>query len=469
VAPERGGPGTGKRPLGVAFLVHSFDTPGGMEGQAARLADHLADRGVRVTVITTYFPRGFGLPLPRHPRSHEKLRPGVEVVRVPMFPWWSTNRCLRLLETVATYVVARRLARIDAIYAVHYWSGRHATAVARVVECPTVVKFACGGEYGDFHQIGDLPHKELVLEELARIDRYACISDEVREEVVAAGLDARRCVSIPNGVVRGRFEVPVEPAPLPELGPVEGRQVVLFVGRHDSQKRVDVLLRAFVEISRRVPGARLACAGQGPAEAELRALARTLGLDGKVAFLGTRGDIPALHRAASVFVLPSVAEGMSNALLEALASGTPAVATDIASNRELVRHEREGLLVPREDPVALAAAVVRLLEDRELARRLAEAGRARVASEFDMGLVADRYLDLFRELARARRPRSVTALALMQLKLAAATISLGILLAGSLFRQTVLRGVTATKKRLGIEHTLLPSLFGGRAVENAAR
>src|SRR5581483_2031124 len=203
-------------------------------------------------------------------------------------------------------------------------------------------------------------------------------------EVVAAGLPAARCLLVRNGVDRSLFAREGPKAELPA-----GR-TILFLGRHDSQKRIDVLLRAFAEIAPRLPDVRLVCAGKGPDAAKLQALARELGLEARVSFLGERGDVPQLLRAASVFCLPSAAEGMPNALLEALAAGVPCVATAIPGTTDVVTHDVEALLVPVDDVPALAGALERVLKDEALARRLAASGLERIAREFDMEAVADR-------------------------------------------------------------------------------
>src|SRR5262249_14595967 len=148
--------------------------------------------------------------------------------------------------------------------------------------------------------------------------------------------------------------------------------------------RINVLIRAFARISERIPDVRLACAGWGPEEQALRALARELGLAERVSFLGVRDDVPELLRAASVFVLPSAAEGLPNALLEALSVGVPAVATNIPGTDEVVRDEVEALMVPVDDEAALARAIERVLTDRALAKRLVSAGHELIAREFDM-------------------------------------------------------------------------------------
>ncbi len=382
--------------LGVAIVVYEVDVRGGMERQALRLAKGLAARGARVTVVTTYAPRGVGLPLPATTREQ---RDGFEILRVPCFRWWSGEAVRALVDVVLARVVLSRRRRIDVIYSVQFQAAAHAARVARVSGSPTVVKFACSGVYGDLAQLAARPDRADLLEDLRDIDHYACLSREVRTETAAAGLDERRCLLVRNGVDVTVFSPEGARA---ALGP--GRWI-LFVGRHDPQKRIHVLLRAFAALAARVPDARLACAGKGPQEAELHALARELGVHERVSFLDERRDVPELLRAASVFVLPSVAEGLPNALLEALATGVPCVVTNIPGTDEVVTHDREALMVPVDDAPALEAALARLLTDPALAGRLAQAGRALVLREFDMERVVDRHFALFSELGRARRRR----------------------------------------------------------------
>jgi glycosyltransferase involved in cell wall biosynthesis len=262
---------------------------------------------------------------------------------------------------------------------------------------PVVLKFAGGGAYGDLRTLPSLANHGDLRAELGRVDRYVFVSDEIRAEAQELGLDPGRFVTIRNGVDLARFSGSRESS-----GPV-----VLYVGRLSEEKRPALLVRAFPRVLERVPEARLVLAGPGPLEGELKSLVAELGLEERVALLGARSDVPELHRRARVYALPSASEGSPNALLEALAAGTPVVATDIPGVREIARPEREALLVPRDDPEALARAVVRLLEDPALAARLSAAGRERVAQEFDLERVADRYSELFHNLTNERIARGV--------------------------------------------------------------
>jgi len=450
---------------GVAIVVHNIDALGGMERQAARLAERLAARGLRITIVTTWIEERFTFTLRRTKPFYER-RGAIEIVRIPAYRSWKLTAVHQLIDIVATYALMRRRRRLDVIYGVQYTGSFHAAPAAWATGIPTVVKFACGGEHGDFHCLAQKDEAAGIRAALASMDRYVIISEEIRREASEAGLDPRRFVPIRNGVDTERFSPEGEKAALPELGATAGRPVVLFVGRHDTQKRVDVLLRAFAKVAARVPEARLATAGVGPRLEEYRALAAELGLADRVAFLGARSDVPALHRAASVFVLPSAAEGLPNALLEALACGTPSVATAIPGTTEVATHEREALLVPLDDEEALAAAIVRLLEDRELASRLARAGRERILSEFDMERVTDRYVALFSELVK-REPATFERELALQMRFARTAVVLGwrlgwLLVAIALMhaRDRVTQVVVATKRLLGIEGDIMARLRG---------
>lgn len=367
--------------LRVAFLVYDLDGPGGMQRQAVRLAARLRERGVAPTFVSTAAPRD----LPARAGRPVPGLPGVAVLRVP------TTRA-PLFEAAARAFLAAR-GGVDVLYAVGWNSALHAARLGERLRAPVVVKYACAGAHGDFAWVARTPGALALLQRAAR---HVCLSGAIREEALAAGLPEPRLVPIPNGVDVDAWQVDAAPVALPWP---PGR-TVLFLGRLAVQKRVDVLLDAFARLG---GDARLALAGDGPLRRALEERARDLGLGGRVAFLGQRDDVLALHRAARVVVLPSEGEGLSNVLLEALASGTPVVATDVPGTREVVTPEVEALLVPPNDAAALATALGRVLDDADLAARLAAAGQARVRAAFDLGAVADRYAALFAEVA-AERP-----------------------------------------------------------------
>lgn len=168
-----------------------------------------------------------------------------------------------------------------------------------------------------------------------------------------------------------------------------------YVGRLDRRKGLEQLLEAMVIIADHIPGARLIIIGDGPLRPELEAQRRALGISDRVAFLGHRADATALLPRLDAFVQPSLSEGLSNSLLEAMAAGLPIVATDIGANSEVVSHGRSALLVPPGRPEALAEAVVELHRCPGLSADLARGARERVRARFDLRRSAERYLELY--------------------------------------------------------------------------
>ena len=175
--------------------------------------------------------------------------------------------------------------------------------------------------------------------------------------------------TVPNAV--GPAPPPADRSQLDaEWGLDPKTRLVLAVGRLAEQKNHELAIRALAD----VPGAKLAIAGDGPRRPELERVAAEAGVAGRVVFAGVRPDARALMGAADAVVLPSHWEGLPLAALEALTSGTPLVATSVRGLRELLHDGENALLVPPDDPKALASALRRVLDDPALAGRLSEAG-----------------------------------------------------------------------------------------------
>jgi glycosyltransferase involved in cell wall biosynthesis len=151
------------------------------------------------------------------------------------------------------------------------------------------------------------------------------------------------------------------------------------------------LIKALPEILRACPKTLLLLVGQGELEQALRAEVVRRKLDAHVRFLGFRSDVPMLLPLFDVFVLPSLSEGLSMALLEAMAAGRPVVATKVGGNAELVEHGETGFLIDAEAPKAISDRVVEVLRDKVRAVRMGERGRGRVQEKFSLRGMVDRY------------------------------------------------------------------------------
>lgn len=386
--------------LRLAFLVHDIDACGGMERQALLLASRLAARGHRLQILCTDV----------HERSWRGLvssperRGDLEVRRIPILRGipLETARELALLGAAGALL---RGGGVDAIYAVQVSACPLAHGLGRLLGSPWVVKLAGGGFSGDVQAILAGEDGDRHLRAFQHAGRVVCLSSQIEEEVMAAAAIPReRLVRLTNGVDVAAIAC-AQALPLQEVGLQPSARPILFVGRLDAGKRVDVLLRALALLRPTRPDACLLIAGRGPDEAQLESLAAELGLGGQVRFLGQRTDVPRLLKLAGAFVLPSAAEGMSNALLEALAAGTPVVASRIPANEGVV-DDRSAWLVPVDDAPALACALEQALADDPAARARAAHGALLAAERFDIEQVAAAHERLFRELLEEAAARS---------------------------------------------------------------
>jgi len=239
-------------------------------------------------------------------------------------------------------------------------------------------------------------------------DRTIAVSEAVARALRRRLHPGARLRVVPNGIALERVDAPPPPADLAAaraaLGDPGGRPVVAMVSRLKDQH---VVLQALPLIQR---GVVVACVGTEP-DGRLDALAQALPDRHRVVFVPLSERALAFYHLATVAALPSRMEGLSQALLEAMALGLPVVASDAGGNPEMVRSGETGLLVRPLDPAAWAEALERLLGDGALARRLAHAGRALVRREFTLERTAERTEAVYREALARRAPGRLLAAA----------------------------------------------------------
>ena len=216
-------------------------------------------------------------------------------------------------------------------------------------------------------------------------DRIVCVSDDSAGLSAHDGLPTKKICRIWNGIDIERFTF---------VGPQSSGPAVM-VGRLSPEKDVETLIRAMARIVQARPSFRLEIAGDGVCRPLLEKLAAELGLENHVRFLGNVRDVAAVLARGCLFVLPSLTEGISLTLLEAMARGLPVVTTRVGGNPEVVAEGQTGLLVPPGNPDLLADAIVRMVSDVTTARRMGEAGRRRVEECFDTREMVRRYESLY--------------------------------------------------------------------------
>ena len=374
--------------LRICFCVsHYYPVASGAERQAHLQAVELSRRGHSVMVITRELQ---GSP------AWESLD-GVQIHRV------IRPRQLGPVFGVSFVVTLyRALCRLANSYdLVHCHQGLWeavATGLAKPrLAKPTVVQPAAGGEFGEYRQWMGTRGRRLLRRIMLRNSHFVAISQQIEREWLEFGVPRDRLTVLASGVDCDSFS----PGPSAVERQLPPRPRVLFLGRLHPQKNLQILMQAWPAVRRRVK-ASLLLAGDGPQADLLREQARSLGIADSVHFLGAVQEPVEYLRSADVFVLPSVAEGMSNALLEAMAVGLPVIASRIGGNADLVEDGRTGLLVDAHDVAGWSEAIERLLENTGQIHQLGVAARELVSERFSVQTVVSRYLELYESLLSPR-------------------------------------------------------------------
>lgn len=375
------------------MLAPHFDRVGGYERQAYSLGRAFVRRGVSVWLVTDNYEN-------RLPREH---RAGVLVWRLspPPSPWWLEPRrpwTPNTREQDLAVFLRQHADRYDAVHAHAFCPPCDvAMQVGRALGKPTLVKVATEGDPTEIAR--GAPALRPVWDRLMHADRFLCISQAIVDEFRTLDVPTSKLVHVPNGVDSDLYR----PATSTERRTMRaalglGDDAVAFacVGRLAQRKAIDVLLTAW----HRLPAtarerATLLIVGDGEEGPRLRTLAAELGLGARVRFLGERQDVATILHASDVFVFPSRREGLSNALLEAMSSGLPVIASRIGGNVDVVEHGAQGLLCAPDDPDELADAVARLAGDGEARRALARAARERILASYAMDRILERLARLY--------------------------------------------------------------------------
>lgn len=402
------------RRLRICMVIGQFwPRVGGAERQALQQAQWLRSQGHEVLVVTTrHDPRWptravvQGVPVERvggvYLRGRLRLGKGLYWV-------FAANLLLTLL----------RLSRSVDVFHVHQLLTPAAIAALAgfLGSRPVVVKCGNAGVVGDIAALtcqAGWPRGYSPLPTLYVPTRYSpsrlvglsllalmkhtnvfvvATSSFMQREILAAGFDDQHVRRIPNGVDLKQFH-PNGQRPLPW----PGDKMVLCSARLSFEKGHDVLLRAWRSVVDQHIRARLVLAGDGPLTPYLHAMADELRLGDTVSFVGKTDEVAALLQQAYCAVSASRGEGMSNSVLEALASGAPVVATRVSGSDDLIVDGQNGLLVAPEDEWALAEALVRILRDERLAYGLAAQARPSVEDSYDIEAVTRAYLALYEQV-----------------------------------------------------------------------
>lgn len=383
--------GPDPRPL-IAHVVYRFDT-GGLENGVVNLINGMPADAYRHAIISLTEVTDFSRRIQRDNVDVFALNKGSGH-GLRLYP-----RLVRLFRHIRPSIVhTRNLAALEAV--VPAW---FAGAPVRI-----------HGEHG--RDVGDLDGSNRKYQRIRRIyrpwvNRYVALSKDLEGYLVdRVGVARGRVAQIYNGVDTLRFSPSKERTTVAGCPFAHaGLRVIGTVGRLQAVKDQATLARAFTVAARDpVIGSslRLVIAGDGPLRAEIERIIFEAQLQDRVWFAGERVDVPEILRGLDCFVLPSLAEGISNTILEASASGVPVIATRVGGNPELLDDGVTGVLVPPGDVTAMAAAIVGVLSNPVRAQSLACAGRDSTLRRFSLDRMVQNYLALYDGALESTRARS---------------------------------------------------------------
>ncbi|MAG16007.1 hypothetical protein CMO88_03020 [Candidatus Woesearchaeota archaeon] len=359
--------------------------------------------------------------LPHHKgAASREIMGNVKVIRFPYFftrfeklcydggvipntkKYWYARFLMPLLvisEIIYAFKIAKK-AKVDAIHA--HWivpQGFVAAVVKKLTGIPYVVTAHAGDVF---------PLKNKVLKWFGKLAlknaAYCTVNSNATKQAVVDVANVPIDI-IPMGVDISAFSPSKKDNALRKKYKVEGL-LILTVGRMAEKKGFTYLISAMPKILKKLPQSKLVIIGDGPKKESLIAQVKELKLENKVIFTGkvTHKELEKWYPTADVFALPSIVtkggdtEGLGVVLLEAIASGTPVIGSDVGGIPDIIKHNKTGILVPQKDPDKLAGAIVRILGDKKFSKKLAKDATSFVKERFAWSIIAEKFSELFRKI-----------------------------------------------------------------------
>lgn len=380
--------------LRIVMIVRLFfPWIGGTERQAHKLAKILISKGLNVEIVTGWWFRN---------TPQKELIEDVPVFRnLTLWEMFGIRGLRRFGGYLYILTLLWRLGRTRNDYDLIHVHGLNyhtftAVVAGRWFRKKVIAKLANSGKASDIkkmHREQQLPLERFMIPTALQCDRFVATTGAIVEELKSEGVSANHIVELPNGV---------------EIDLIDPRTnykfsdtiQITFVGRLHKQKGLDVLFLGFSKLIKKFSTLKikLQLVGDGPLRNELHSLANEYKIDGHMEFVGKTDQVYSYLRETDIFVLPSRAEGMSNALLEAMAFGLPVVVSNIPGNVLLVQNQENGLVFDAEDSDILMEKLSLYIADDILRERMGKAARKTIEKHYSLESVADRYLTLYEAL-----------------------------------------------------------------------
>lgn len=381
------------------LLLGYYPQPGGAEIQAQRLASYQREQGLQVCVVAR---RRLVDPIERAWPAYEEID-GIPVYRVPV--WGKGHLAALTYFLFGLWQLFRLRHRYQVIHAHMLSAPALLGGLAGRLLGKKVVAKASGGGFQVRSNISDLQHSSLRRGVLCHtLDRFLSINRQIAADLTQLGFPPEKITYLPNGIDVNAFALSSESPEryrqrlnLPQKG-----TTLVYTGRLRPVKNVPVLLKSLFLLKDQFSSLYMLIVGDGAERPKLEAMVDELTLRNRVFFIGNVSDVrPYLH-AADVFVLPSLKEGLSNSMLEAMAVGLPVVATAVGGAPDLIEDGVNGILLSANPTLAeITEALASLLKEPDRAREMGRRARQTVVECCSFEVVGERIISLYQELLEA--------------------------------------------------------------------
>ena len=376
----------------ICFICSGFgEVHGGAQRQLSKLIYELSGRGCQIYLLSR--------------RSiTTRTVPHTNLVLIPDF--FASIRILSALSFILFSMlwITRNRRNIDIIHAIQMYSNTTIGVLAKIFfRIPVVTKITATNELGEVSTIKKLPFSSIRMKLLNRVDRFIAITSQTKHELLAFGIEEPKIASIPNGVLLSKklsFNPEDKQMARAKLG-IIAEKTAIYLGRFSEEKNIDIALLALAQLKKEeiLGDFKLLLVGGGGdyrnIEDKLKNIIATECLDQFVHFIPSVENVYDYLVASNIFVLLSTSEGLSNALLEAMACGSTILATDIDANRDLLKNGHNSLLVKVRSVEETAQAFRIFIRDGVDSEQFGKNARIVVEKNYSMPAVAKKHLDLY--------------------------------------------------------------------------
>jgi glycosyltransferase involved in cell wall biosynthesis len=374
--------------VNILFIIRYFyPFIGGTEKQALALASRVVKKGIPVTIVTSRFEMEW-------PRF--EFMEGVQIVRLSS-PRIKGLGALIFLACLMGYLVKHR----KQFSHIHTFQISYTSAVSillgYLLKKPSLLKVASSGRGGDILKAQETLWGRLFLFMAKKASRIIAVSTTVEQELMAAAVNPVKVSRISNGVDLEQFSPGEDKSRLRKALQLPEKQTIVYTGRLSIEKGVDFLVRSFFQVDS-TGDYQLIIIGDGPEREHIVQLLDNTHRGESVLLLDSIDAVAPYLHAADLFILPSRFEGLSNALLEAMACALPVISTRVGGSTDIIEHGSNGLLVDVDSEEQLRSAIARVLNDLPLAARLGKGARKTIEEHHDLNSIADTYRMLYKRM-----------------------------------------------------------------------